>query len=915
MAGFGGAVKLTGESEYRKALTQITQNLREVSSEMKAVSASYSSNDKSTEAITAKTEALNKVMSEQEKKLSTLKAQYSDFSAKAAEQAENHDILKRAYENSKAKLDEIGRTLGTTSKEYQFQKQVVDELGDELRKSTAAQDANEKSMSKMRVEINNAQADCNKTARELENLGNEAEEAGRDAASAGDGFTVFKGVLADLASSAIQAAIQGIKELGGAIVDIGKQSISSFAEYEQLVGGVETLFGDSSDQLIKYAETAYKTAGLSANEYMETATSFSASLLQGLGGDTEKAVEYANMAIVDMSDNANKMGTDMTMIQNAYQGFAKDNYTMLDNLKLGYGGTQAEMARLINDSGVLGDSIEVTAESVKDVPFDKIIEAIHKTQEEIGITGTTTAEAEKTISGSAKSMKAAWENLLVGLANGDADISPLLDDLVHQVIVAGQNLIPRVKEVIHGMIDLVKEVWNEVIPELAKEFPELQPLVDAMNWVKENADYIIAAIAGIGAAFAALKIAAGVTSAISAFKTLFTTIKGGTGIVQALALAFNVTPVGLIIAGIAALVATFAVLWTRCEGFREFWINLWENIKTAFSTAWDAVINFFTVTIPEAFDSVLSKIGEWKDNVVSFFQSLPEKAAEVVQGISNWFQQLPYYIGYAVGLALGKLILWGTNAVNWVKTEVPKIIDNIVNFFKELPSKIWNWLKTAYLKVVQWGKDTVKKAKESGKDFVENVVNFIKELPSKVQTWLTNTINNAAQFALDLGAKATEAASNMFNNIVEGIKGLPDEIKTIGSNIVSGLWNGINEMKDWVIEKIKGFGSGLVHGLKNALGIASPSKVFRDQVGKNIALGIGEGFMDEMAIVSREMQGAIPTDFDMNVTSGAQRASAVSGYDAMVAAFKDALSQMKIELDDDEVGRFIDKTVTRLVYT
>ena len=171
-------------------------------------------------------------------------------------------------------------------------------------------------------------------------------------------------------------------------------------ESVELVGGVETLFGESSDAVLEYANEAYKTAGISANQYMEQVTGFSATLLQGLEGDTARAAEVADIAVKDMADNANKMGTSLSSIQNAYQGFAKDNYTMLDNLKLGYGGTASEMARLLNDSGVLGDSIEVTAQTVKDVPFDKVIEGIHVIQQNIGITGTTTKEAMETISGS-----------------------------------------------------------------------------------------------------------------------------------------------------------------------------------------------------------------------------------------------------------------------------------------------------------------------------------------------------------------------------------------------------------------------------------------------------------------------------------------------------------------------------------
>lgn len=251
--------------------------------------------------------------------------------------------------------------------------------------------------------------------------------------------------------------------LGNAMYDIGKQIvrmsgdavksvITEYAETEQLVGGVETLFKDSSDRLIELADNAFMTAGLSANEYMEQAVSFSATLLQGLGGDTEAAVTYADMAMKDMSDNANKFGTDISMIQNAYQGFAKDNYTMLDNLKLGYGGTQEEMARLVNESGVLGDAISVTAETVKDVPFDKIIDAIHVIQERIGVAGTTAEEAANTVSGSIASFGAAWSNFVSGIASDDKEMGRLIDNL----FVTGEN-------VVRNVTALIPRIWDNAI--------------------------------------------------------------------------------------------------------------------------------------------------------------------------------------------------------------------------------------------------------------------------------------------------------------------------------------------------------------------------------------------------------------------------------------------------------------------
>ncbi|MEG0418980.1 phage tail protein, partial [Gordonibacter sp.] len=253
----------------------------------------------------------------------------------------------------------------------------------------------------------------------------------------------------------------------GALSMVTKGALEAYASYEQLTGGVETLFKESAPVVEEYAANAYKTASMSANDYMETATSFSASLLQGLGGDTAAAAEYANTAITDMSDNANKMGTNISSIQDAYQGFAKQNYTMLDNLKLGYGGTQSEMARLINDSGVLGDTMTVTAENVNEVSFDKVVEAIHVVQTEMGITGTTALEASTTIEGSVNSAKAAWANWLVGLADDNANIEQLTAQLVESVSIAAGNIVPR-------LVQIVSTLGTVLVQQLPAIFGQLQ---------------------------------------------------------------------------------------------------------------------------------------------------------------------------------------------------------------------------------------------------------------------------------------------------------------------------------------------------------------------------------------------------------------------------------------------------------
>lgn len=267
---------------------------------------------------------------------------------------------------------------------------------------------------------------------------------------------------AKVGTAAVTAAATGVAALT-------KGAVANYAEYEQLVGGVETLFKQNAITVKRYAENAYKNAGLSSNEYMSTVTSFSASLLQGLDGDTAKAARIANKAITDMSDNANKMGTDMGLIQNAYQGFAKQNYTMLDNLKLGYGGTAAEMARLVNESGVLADGVTVDAKTINTVSFDKIIEAIGVVQDRMGITGTTAKEASETISGSLQAAKSSWQNLLTGIADDNADFDKLVNNFVDSVGVAAGNIIPRIEVALTGAGKLVESL----VPVIVNKIPSL----------------------------------------------------------------------------------------------------------------------------------------------------------------------------------------------------------------------------------------------------------------------------------------------------------------------------------------------------------------------------------------------------------------------------------------------------------
>ena len=302
-------------------------------------------------------------------------------------------------------------------------------------------------------------------------LGSAGDKSGKDSGEkASHGFgekfknglkNIGNGFLAGMGGFMGQKLMSGFQSAFSSLTNIFKSSISAFSDYEQLTGGVETLFKDSQNQVFQYADNAYKTAGLSANQYMETVTGFSASLLQGLKGDTAAAARYADMAVTDMSDNANKMGTDMGLIQTAYQGFAKQNYTMLDNLKLGYGGTKTEMERLLKDAEKLPQAMGKKFDISN---YQDIIEAIHLVQENTGIAGTTQKEAAETISGSLGMLKGAWSNLVTGL-------------VVESVEAVGKNLLPTIEVALGGMVQLIQDVAPLIIAEIPKLVSQLLPPV------------------------------------------------------------------------------------------------------------------------------------------------------------------------------------------------------------------------------------------------------------------------------------------------------------------------------------------------------------------------------------------------------------------------------------------------------
>ena len=432
-----------GEAEYKAACKEINSTLKVLNSEMKLVTAEYKDNASSVDALKAKQAVLQKTYDEQAKKVKETEAALEKCRKATGDNSEESKKLETQLNYQKAALVKTEQELGKTTDEMEKAEKAADEMGKEIKDSgEQADDAKGKFSGFTSV---------------LSGMGTALKAAA--AATAGGGWGGGN-------HPRLPAAVAGAATAIGALTT---KAIEGYAAQEQLVGGVETLFKTSSDTVVGYANDAYKTAGMSANEYMETVTSFSASLLASMNNDTAAAAEKANVAITDMSDNANKMGTDISLIQNAYNGFAKQNYTMLDNLKLGYGGTKEEMQRLLDDASKLS-GIKYDISSYSDV-----VDAIHVVQTEMGITGTTAKEASTTIEGSVSSMSSAWDNWVAGMADSEANFSQLTSNLVDSIVTVVGNIAPRVIETVPRLVSGLGEIVEQLATYIPQVIQELLP--------------------------------------------------------------------------------------------------------------------------------------------------------------------------------------------------------------------------------------------------------------------------------------------------------------------------------------------------------------------------------------------------------------------------------------------------------
>ena len=720
------------------------------------------------------------------------------------------------------------------------------------------------------------------------------------------------------------------------LVNLGKTALDSVGALEQNVGGVETLFGDTADAVIAAADRAYQTAGMSANDYMSTVTSFSASLLQSLGGNTEEAAKVADMAIIDMADNANKMGTSMDMIQNAYQGFAKQNYTMLDNLKLGYGGTKTEMERLLADAEKL-TGVKYDINNLNDV-----YRAIHAVQEEMGITGTTAKEAASTLEGSMASAKAAWDNFMNGSGDADqladafataadnivknlaeiiprfaetlpalggaiiAQIPGLVAAIVPAVLSAGQSVLKQLQDAVldfdfagtadkvvrmitgfiegdglGSLLDTLVTIFTGIVNGISSMLPSLLPaLIELISYVVTSLldqlpaildcalELILGLAQGILAALPVLiealpeVISSIVEFLISAVPQI---IDAGIELLMALVDALPViidvlvdalpqiiraTVTALIAAAPQIAKAGIKLLGALIEAIPVIVVELAEAVPDIVAAIID-VLAELPGLIGEVFAEIVTDLVEWGQQMLS---NASMAMSNMLSQVNSIIQGLPGKIWTHLVNAVNKVIAWGQQMVSNASTAASNMLSKVSGIIQELPGKIWTHLVNTVNKVVAWGQQMVSNASTAASNMLSKVSSTLQQLPGKVWDYLSQAAQKVVTWGTQLAQKGAAAATQLFNSIVNGLSSLPSKMAEIGSNIVSGIWNGISSGWNWLTNKVSNLANSLLDAAKDALGINSPSKEFADKVGRWIMPGVGKGLDKSMPATLKDMK-------------------------------------------------------------
>lgn len=593
----------------------------------------------------------------------------------------------------------------------------------------------------------------------------------------------FAKAAAGVTTAAVGAAATGIAALT-------KSAVSGYSDYEQLIGGVQKLYGNMGKDLQTYAadtgqsvdkarsewqkledaqnlvannaKQAYQTAGMTANEYMETATSFSASLINSLSGDTVKAAQQTDVAMRAISDNVNTFGSNMDDVTNAFKGFSKQNYTMLDNLKLGYGGTKTEMERLIKDANEWGKA-NGEASNLSIDSFSDVVTAIQQIQEKQNIAGTTAREASTTIEGSINMTKAAWENLVAGLANPDADIAQLIDNLVNSATQAATNLVPVIERALSGIVQLI----DNLIPVIAQKLPEL-------------ATQLLPSLLS-----AAIKLVAGLVQALP-------------GILQA------------VVQAVVTVVQSLGTQITEQGGnFLAAAQSLGQNLLTGIQT-----------TLPQLIQQGISALQGFLDGITAALPNVLAKGVEIYTWLVNGiYSSLPQMITTA-----GQVVL---QFVTFILQNLPSILDAGAKMVLAQINGILNNLPAM--------------AAAAGQMIGKFIATVVANFPAIFAKGIEIVVKIAAALIASI-PKVVSATVTLIKNIVSGFTSY--DWGSIGHNVIQGIANGISNAVGIVADAARSAAKSAFEAAKNFLGIESPSRLMRDEVGKYISFGMAAGIDD-----------------------------------------------------------------------
>ncbi len=623
----------------------------------------------------------------------------------------------------------------------------------------------------------------------------------QDAVNKGSsGISGALGKIGGVVGGVAKGVTVGIGVASTAVMGLGKQAVDAYANYEQLVGGVETLFKENASTVIKNASNAYKTAGMSANAYMETVTSFSASLLQSVGGDTVKASEMADMAITDMSDNANKMGTSIEMIQNAYQGFAKQNYTMLDNLKLGYGGTKSEMERLLADAQAIS-GIQYDISSYADV-----VDAIHVIQTEMGITGTTAKEASSTIQGSISAMGGAWQNLITGLADPTQNLDQLINNFVDSVITVGDNLIPRISMVLESITKLVSSLAPKLVAEIPNIVSQLLPsviegAVSIINAIVQTLPQLIDIIVGMLPQFltAMYQINNAIIQALpSLMQTLVSQLP---------------TLIPIIIDGVVGMVVTLA------NSFGEIIQPLIDNLPEIIISIVNALMDNLPALIEGCVNLTIALVEALPQIIMALIEAIPQIIVSIVEAL---FNAMPI-------LLEGVAQIFG-NAWNVIKAVFEPVIDffsglfsGVVNVIKavfspviNVVSGIWNGIKNVFAPVIAFFSGIFNGVVGA----IKTIFSAIITISSGIWNAVKNVFAGVVNFFSGIFKGAINTIKSVFSPIVDFFSGIWSKITGIFSKVGEVIGNAINSVVGKAVNAVLSTACGIINGFISAINFA-----------------------------------------------------------------------------------------------